>query len=32
MSKSQHAAFRAARGGIANVNMNRGQLGEQLRG
>jgi len=32
MSKSQHSAFRAARGGIANVNMNRGQLGEQLRG
>jgi len=32
MSKSQHSAFRAARGGIANVNMNRGQLGETLHG
>ena len=32
MSKSQHSAFRAARGGIANVNMNRGQLGETLYG
>jgi len=32
MSKSQHSAFRGAKGGITNVNMNKGKLGEILRG